>query len=348
MPHVNLALLGFGNVGQALARLLMKKQDELLARYSLSFSVTGIATGSHGMAVNLDGIDLERALMLMESGESLLPISMHVGDLSDTMDFIRSCGADVLFENTPVNYVNGQPALDHLRLALEMGMHAITANKGPVVHGYRQLSALAQGQGVKFFFESTVMDGAPIFSLFRSALPGAHLSAFRGVLNSTTNLILSRMESGESFEEAVAYAQQIGIAETDPSGDIDGWDAAIKVALLASVLMGVPVKPQDVEREGIRSITPADVEAARQQNKRWKLICSATRTGDGVEARVAPEMIDAASPLYNVDGTTSVVQFVTDVLGLLTIIESDPGPHTTAYGLFADFLNAVHVENDPA
>jgi homoserine dehydrogenase len=175
-------------------------------------------------------------------------------------------------------------------------------------------------------------------------LPATNLRALRGVLNSTTNLILTRMEGGESFEQAVAYAQKIGIAETDPRGDIDGWDAAIKVSALVTVLMGVDFKPAQVERQGIRGITSAEIERARGQGKRWKLVCTAERDGQGVKARVAPEMVGVDSPLYGVDGTTSIVQFKTDVLGLLSIIESDPGPHTTAYGLLADFLNAVRNE----
>jgi homoserine dehydrogenase len=225
-------------------------------------------------------------------------------------------------------------------------MHAITANKGPVVHAYRPLSDLAREKGRKFYFESTVMDGAPIFSLYRETLPAARLSTFRGILNSTTNLILARMESGESFDEAVAYAQNIGIAETDPSGDIDGWDAAVKVAALVTVLMEVPFKPQQVDRQGIRGITPQDIESARKEGKRWKLVCSATRHQSGIEAKVAPEMVPADSLLFGVNGTTSIVQFVTDVLGVLSVIETDPGPHTTAYGLFADFINAVKSDHD--
>jgi homoserine dehydrogenase len=185
------------------------------------------------------------------------------------------------------------------------------------------------------------MDGAPIFSLFREALPAARLLGFRGVLNSTTNLILTLMEKGESFDSAVAYAQKIGIAETDPSGDIDGWDAAVKVAALATVLMDTPLKPQQVDRQGIRGITTAEIAQARAAGKRWKLVCSARRTPEGILGRVAPEMVEVASPLYGVEGTTSVVQFESDVLGQLSVVESDPGPHTTAYGLLADFLNAV-------
>ncbi len=340
MPHYKLAFLGFGNVGQALARLLLRKQETIQSQFGITFNVTGIATGRHGTAIDPGGISLERALGHMDGLHSLNELSASPAP-KDALDFIRHCGADVLFENTPVNYESGQPAVDHLRLAIEQGMHAITANKGPVVHALRDLTELAREKGRKFYFESTVMDGAPIFSLFRETLPAAHLRSFRGVLNSTTNLILTRMEGREAFDQAVAYAQSIGIAETDPSGDIDGWDAAVKVAALITVLMGVPFKPSEVERQGIREITLQDIEQARLQGKRWKLVCSAERQGKDVRGRVAPEMVGMDSPLFGVDGTTSIIQFESDVLGLLSVIEADPGPHTTAYGLLADFLNAV-------
>jgi homoserine dehydrogenase len=340
MPDYKLALLGFGNVGQAFARLLLKKQGEINDSYGITFSISGITTREHGTAIDPGGIDLGRALQLTQEGKSLNPLNA-VSQAADALDFIRRCGASVLFENSPVDYASGQPAIDHLRTALECGMHAITANKGPVVHAYRLLTDLATSKGLKFYFESTVMDGAPIFSLFRETLPAARLLGFRGILNSTTNLILSRMEAGESFDQAVAYAQSIGIAETDPSGDIDGWDAAIKISALATVLMDIPTKPAQVERTGIRGITPDDLQRARAAGKRWKLVCSAKRGGDSLRARVTPEMVAPDSPLYGVDGTTSIVQFETDVLGLLSVIETDPGPQTTAYGLFADFINAV-------
>jgi len=340
MAHYKLALLGFGNVGQALVNLLLDKQDELESVYDLTFSITGIATGSHGAALDPGGIDIAQALTLIQDGKSLDGISID-GQPSDARDFIRRCAADVLFENTPVNYDSGQPAIDHLEFALQLGMHAITANKGPVVHAYQQLSELAAAVDRKFYFESTVMDGAPIFSLFRGALPGAQLCAFKGILSSTTNLMLTRMEGGVDFDQAVAYAQEIGIAETDPSGDVDGWDAAIKVAALVTVLMGVPLKPIEVERTGIGKLTTQDIQSARDQGLRWKLVCSAVRDGDSVQAAVEPQMVPANSPLFLVDGTTSIVQFETDVLGSLSVLETDPGPHTTAYGLLADFLNAV-------
>jgi homoserine dehydrogenase len=340
MSHQRLALMGFGNVGQAFLRLLQQKSDVLHNEYGLTFTITGIATSRHGMAIDHRGIDSQEALSLISNGASLSLLSPQPSP-TDPFDFIRTCGADVFFENTPVSYLTGEPALGYLRVALQMGMHAITANKGPVVHGYQQLVELAKAHGRKFFFESAVMDGAPIFSLFRETLPAVNLRAFSGILNSTTNLILTRMEGGDTFDAAVAYAQAIGLAETDPSGDIDGWDAAVKVAALVTVLMGVPLKPADVDRTGIRGLAAEDILAARLEGKRWKLVCTARREAGKVIAQVKPDLVGIDSPLYGVSGTSSIVTFETDTLPQLSIVEGNPGPETTAYGLLADFINAT-------
>jgi homoserine dehydrogenase len=339
MFHYRLVLLGFGNVGRALALLLKKKETELQQRFGITFSVTGISTWNHGAAIDPDGLDYVKAVELVKTGKPLAALSKIL--VQDNFHLLKACGADVCFENTPVNHETGQPAIDHLHLALDLGMHAITANKGPVVHAYRELSNLAKANNKKFFFESTVMDGAPIFSLFRSALPAANLLGFRGILNSTTNLILDRMDVGESFEDAVKFAQSAGLAETDPSADVDGWDAAIKVAALVTVLMEVPFTPGQVERTGIRHISPEMIAEAKVQGKRWKLVCSAEKHANLVQGRVAPELVDASSPLYGVEASSSIVEFHTDTLASLSIIEGNPGPETTAYGLLSDFINAV-------
>ena len=333
-------MVGFGNVGRALGRLLIRKAGLLRQQYDATCTVTGIATLRHGMAINPAGIDLGRALSLVESGASLVELSSQPAPAS-LLEFIRLCPADILFENSPVNHHSGQPAVDHLKAALESGMHAITANKGPVVHAFDELNGLAASRGRRFMFESTVMDGAPIFSLFRGPLPAADLLGFQGILNSCTNLLIGLMEEGMTFDQAVEYARSIGITETDPSADIDGWDAAIKVAALVTVLMGAPLKPDQVDRTGIRAISPGLIAEARQAGERWKLVCSARRTPGGVVGRVAPERIPAGSPLYSVNGTSSFVQFELDVLPGLGILEGNPGPETTAYGLLADMINVI-------
>ncbi len=348
MPHLSLVLIGFGNVGKALARLLLRKQEDLKAQYGITFQVTGIATSRHGTSLDPNGIDLQRALARIETGQPLATLSSFGAPASMT-DFICACShaagknadLEVLFENTPVNHLTGQPAIDHLRAALECGMHAVTANKGPVVHGFAQLNELALQKQRRFMYESAVMDGAPIFSLFRGPLPCAELRGFHGILNSCTNYILGLMENGESFEQAVSSAQAIGIAETDPSADIDGWDAAIKVSALSTALMGIPLKPQEVTREGISAITPQMLSEAQQAGERWKLVCTCRRLEDGLQAAVAPRRVPPGSPLYSINGTSSYVQFELDVLPGLGIVESNPGPETTAYGLLADMINIV-------
>jgi homoserine dehydrogenase len=341
MPHLNLCLVGFGNVGRALVRLLDKKRQVLADKYQITYRITGIATNRHGMAIDPEGLDIQKALELVEARQSLAVLS-KMPQPADMFAFIRACPADVMFENSPVNHHTGQPAADHLRTALECGMHAITANKGPVVFAFEALNTAAQKHGRRFMYESTVMDGAPIFSLFRGPLPAAELKGFRGILNSCTNLLLERMEQGETLEQAVVYGQSIGITETDPSADIDGWDASIKVAALCTVLMGQPLVPQQVDRTGIRGITPAMLAEARQAGERWKLVCSVERQVDGsLKTKVAPERIAPGSPLFGISGTSSYVQFEMDMLPGLGIVESNPGPETTAYGLLADMINAV-------
>ena len=345
--HYNLAFIGFGNVARALARLLQRKRDLLQSRHDITYSVTGIATGSHGVAVNPNGLDITKALELVESKQSISALSTF--QMEDALAVIRHSNANVMFENSPVNTQTGQPALDHIRTALNLGMHAITANKGPVVHGYRELTELAESKGKKFRFESAVLGGAPIFSVFREAFPLAELSSFQGLLNATTNIILSRMENGESYEDAVKYCQSIGVAETDPTNDVDGWDAAIKVAALVTVLMDTPLTPKQVNPTGIRGITPEMIARAKAAGKRYKLVCSAEKDGDKVIASVVPQLVDASSPLYAMMNSSTGVTLRTDVILDYSITLSEKpgmqgGPVETAYGLFADFVNVAIIQ----
>lgn len=335
-----LILLGFGNVGTALAELITAKRSEVRESYGLDLQVVAIATGSHGIAYDPDGLDLERAVKLRRQGGNLSELSRQ-GPPESVEALLEIASAEAVLESVPVDYEGGRPALDYLRLALSQGMHAITANKGPVVHGYRELSEIAQGYGRRFLFESTVLDGTPIFSTWRECLPGARLESFRGVLNSTTNFLLGAMEGGMTFETAVAEAQSIGVAETNPAGDIDGWDAAVKVAAVVTVLMDTPLGIAEVEREGIRDVGADQVKEAAENGQRWKLICRGWRENEGVRGSVRPEKVGPADPLYHVNGTSSMITFSSDVLGDLTIMGGNPGPATTAYGMFADLLNAM-------
>jgi homoserine dehydrogenase len=346
MSHYRLSFIGFGNVARALVRLLDRKRDLLKDKYNVTYSITGVATGRHGFAVNPDGLDAAKALELVESGKSITPLSTF--QVNDSISVIQNSQADVMFENSPVNTQTGQPALDHIRLALNLGQHAITANKGPVVHGYRELTKLAKAKGRSFRFESTVLGGAPVFSVFRETFPLAELASIRGIFNATTNIILSRMESGESYDDAVKYCQSIGVAETDPTNDVDGWDAAIKVAALITVLMDTPFTPQQVNPTGIRGITPEMIAQAKAEGKRYKLVCSAEKVGDTVNASVAPQLVDSSSPLYGMMGSSTGLTLRTDVILDYSITLSEKpgmqgGPVETAYGLFADFASLASV-----
>ena len=259
--------------------------------------------------------------------------------------WLAAARADVLFEATSLNVNDGQPAITHIRAALDHGAHAITANKGPIVHAYRELRDMAQARGKKFLFESTVMDGVPIFSLFEQ-MPAIHLQGFHGILNSTTNVILSEMETGLSFDEALKKAQSLGIAETDATHDIDGWDAAVKTAALITVLMDVPIRLEEISREGIRDLTSQALRNAKRDGWPFKLVCRAKRVGDRVEASVAPEKVLASSPMGKITGTSSYIYFETDIFPGLAVTEENPGLYATAYGMLADLVRATQRHRD--
>jgi homoserine dehydrogenase len=254
--------------------------------------------------------------------------------------WLAAARADVLFEATSLNVETGQPAIEHIRAALHHGAHAITANKGPIVHAYRELRALAAAHKKKFLFESTVMDGVPIFSLF-DQMPTIRLQGFHGILNSTTNVILSEMESGLSFDEALKKAQSLGIAETDATHDINGWDAAVKTAALITVLMDMPIRLEEIAREGIRDLTPQALRNARRDGWPFKLVCRAKRVGDRVEASVAPEKVLGSSPMGKISGGSSYIYFETDIFPGLASTEENPGLYATAFGMLADFVRAT-------
>jgi homoserine dehydrogenase len=338
MKHYNLCFLGFGNVGRALARLLVAKAGELREQYGIEFRITGVASRRLGWLANGEGF--ETALL------ANAPLAEHSSPADNIGNWLAVTRPDAVFETTSLNPDNGQPAIDYLRAVLASGAHAITANKGVLVHGYRELADLAQAQGSRFLFEATVLDSAPVFSLFREALPAVRLRGFSGVFSSTTNVIIETMEAGRSFEEGLKTAQELGVTETDPSHDIDGWDSTVKVCALASVLMNKPLKPEEVNREGIRALRPAQVQAARAEGRPYKLVARAKLTEDGkgggkLVTTVRPEQIAVGDPLGNVRGTSLAIHFELDMMPGLTITSHRPNLQSTAYGLLADFINAV-------
>lgn len=345
--NFNLCFLGFGNVNRTLVRLLEDRSAELRDRYAITFRITGIASRRLGWVADPSGLDPKTQSFDLK-GRDFSPAERRTDSgtalAAQVHSWLSAAQADILFEATSLNVETGQPAVDHIRAALEHGAHAITANKGPIVHAYRELRDLAAGKGKRFLFESTVMDGVPIFSLF-DQLPAIHLQGFHGILNSTTNVILSQMEQALSFDEALKKAQELGVAETDATHDIDGWDAAVKTAALITVLMDVPIRIEQIHREGIRDLTPQAIRTARRDGWAYKLVCRARRTANGVEASVAPEKVLSTQPMAKISGTSSYIYFETDIFPGLAIIEENPGLFATAYGMLADFIRAVGVIN---
>ena len=317
--------------------MLIAKETEMRRRYDVRWRLTGVATRRAGWVADPDGLN---PIALLNghwpAPRSTSPVCQNVAD------WLQQAHADVFFETSSLEPHSGQPAIAHIEAALKHGAHAISANKGPVVHAYRQLLDLARTHGRKFLCESTVMDGVPIFSMFPSGLPATELRGFSGVLNSTTNVVLTEIEKGLSFDEAVRRAQALGIAETDPSNDLDGWDAAVKVVAIATVLMGVSVALDQVQRPGIRELSEEKIRSARSAGMRYKLVCRAERRGAGVDCTVRPDLLLASDPLANLEGTSSAIRFDLDVFGL-SLVEHNPGIEATAYGLLADFLRSVRT-----
>jgi homoserine dehydrogenase len=341
MRQYRICFAGWGHVARALARLLQAKRADLRAHYGIEWTLCGVSTRRLGWLADPGGLDLEQLLADSPATAGSLTSGAARG-AGNVREWLAAAQADVLFELTPVNTETGQPAIEHLRAALECGAHAITANKGAVVHGYADLAELARQKGRRFLFEATVLGGTPVFSLFREALPAIRVHAFRGLLNSTTSMILSEIEQGRSYAEGLTRAQEMGVTEADPTNDVDGFDAALKAAALATVLMNTPLKPKDIERVGIRDIDTGAVRAAHAAGRRVRLVARVDRSLLGrVVASVGPEELAEDDPLNSGSPTSNVLYFDLESLHGLTIASHRQGPDTTAYGLFADFLAAA-------
>lgn len=315
---MNLALIGYGNVGRAFARLLYAK------RAAFPFKIVAIHTARHGTAYGLRGTPPEP------------PFGPAAASVEEFLDRAR---AEVAIELTTLNPATGEPASSHIRAAFSRGMHVITANKGPIAHAFSALRDEAARAFVQFRYESTVMDGAPVFNMVRNNLPGVRVLGFSGALNSTSKLVIDAMRRGLSFEEGVREAQRMGVAEADASYDTDGWDSAAKGAALANVLMDARITPLDVERRGIGRLTPERVQELAANRKRPVLITRGKLSAGQVKVRVRAEVLDEADPLATVQGTSNIVLFHTDLMGTVGTVSIEPGVQQTAYGVFSDLID---------
>jgi homoserine dehydrogenase len=337
--QINFAFIGFGHVGRAFARFLIGRRKWFLKELNLEWKITGVATKSHGTCIDPNGLPIKEILGAWKSHSRLDPY--HNGPACDSRsDFIRQCGADVLFEMSVLD-LSGEPAATHIREALVAGLHVITTNKGAVATHFRRLSKLARQRGVRFLYEGTVMDGAPVFNLIRQTLPATRIRSLRGIFNSTTNYILTQMEQGTSFEAALNYAKNAGLTEADPSLDLEGWDSAAKLSVLIQALMGGSVKPEDIQRSGISEETGKIVRAAVRRDRRLRLVARAYRQGGRVIGKVELQELEIFDPLAAIRGLSNILILNTDTMRELAIVENNPSVDQTAFALFSDLISIL-------
>jgi homoserine dehydrogenase len=320
---LKVAIIGWGGVARRLASILVDSASGLCKDAAHRFEISGILRRSGAVCGVVD------------------PVAPVFGAPMPVAEFLETCHADILVELSPLNPHSGEPSITHIRSALDRGMHVVTANKGPVAHAWRDLTAAAQASGVRFLHESAVMDGAPIFNLFRHNLPGVNLFGFTGVLNSTTTLVIEAMERGETFEEGIACARALGIAEENHTYDTAGWDAAAKTAALANVLMDAGVTPASVDREGIQGFSPARIRQLSTEGKTVRLVSRAETTPQGLRLSVRPEILDRSDLLASVSGTSNLLLFHTDRMGTIGTVSISPTVEQTAYGVYVDLLDLV-------
>lgn len=331
---MRILLLGFGHVGRKLASLLSNERPLHPRIQQLEAAVIGIVTHQHGSLYDPRGICLQEALEQYHSHGGF-PHSAT----GSTLDAVESVDYDVLVELTTLSIEQGgEPALSHLRSALRRSKHVVCANKGPLAFAYQELRGMARTFGCQLLFESTVMDGAPVFSLARGGLRGCTVKSLSGVLNSTTTYVLSQMERGFSLASAVEHAQQEGFAERQPLHDLEGWDAAAKICVLWNVLADASITPHDVDRSGITHLTPAMAQEAAARSRPLRLVARAWAEAGRPHAVVRPEEIPLSDPLSAVSGTGAALRVETDCMNPIIIFQEHPNVLDTAYGVLNDLV----------
>lgn len=337
MNRHDIALIGFGGVNRALAQILHDREDELAAELGFALRVVAITDLRLGSLMQADGIDLGAVFAMTPDqtfagwrGGAAIPQNDYV---------IRNTTADIVIEATFTNPLDGEPAVSHVRAALESGKSVATTNKGPVALAGAELNRIAAANGVSFEYEGSVVSGTPILRFARENLKGLRVNGVQGILNGTSNYVLGQMESGMSLGAAVAEAQTLGYAEADPAADIEGSDVQLKVVILANEVLGAQITTADVERRGISEVSAADIIDAAARGNRWKLIGSASRDAEGnITAKVEPVALPSNHPLASVTGPTNAVSFDTDLLGTVTVSGPGAGRIETAYALLSDII----------
>ena len=342
--ELKIGLVGCGTVGQGLLEILDRKRDYLKDAYGFEPRIVAIADKLKGSILVPEGLDIRKLLALLARGKRVDEYFREgaTAETLDPLDMIEKCEADVIAELTYTDIKTGEPATGYIKKALRTGKHVVTSNKGPAALYYGDLSKLAKQNNLYFRIEGTVMSGTPVFSLCENGLAGNEIREIKGILNGTTNFILSKMElEGMEYAEALALAQNLGYAEADPTADVEGYDAVAKIVILSNVLLGGELTPADVKREGITALNRGMIMTAKEQGFRYKLIAQTRKAGAKIEAGVSPQKLPLTDPLAGVMGAQNALTFDTDLMGKVTIQGAGAGKIETGYSILADIL-AIH------
>jgi homoserine dehydrogenase len=345
MQTIRLALVGFGNVGQGFVKILYDKGNDYAKKFGLRFVIVAVTDLMYGSAFNPEGLDLSTLLKIGSEHGNLSQLPAQ-GNHWDALTMIAQSNADVIVEVSYTNFETGEPAITHIRAAIENQKHVITSNKGPIALKYQELTEFAHTRKVKIGVEGTVMSGTPALNLGTKLLAGTEIRRIEGILNGTTNFILTKMGSGASYNAALAEAQERGYAEADPTGDVEGFDTAGKLVILSSMIMSTPLDIKQIDRVGITGITEADIEQAKLNGYKWKLIGRLEKIKQGVRASVKPICLPPSHPLANVDDVTNAITFNTDLLGDVSIIGPGAGRLETGYAVICDLLGIYGGGNE--
>jgi homoserine dehydrogenase len=328
---MRIILCGFGVVGQSFAKLLESRSEDLYARYGLKPRIVGVFD-RNGSAIDASGLDINRLIDVKKKSNSVKEYSETKNDTSG-IEMINDLEAEVLIETTQSNYKDAEPGMAHIVNAMKCGMHVISVNKGPLALAFPSLMELADYNHVLFRFSGTVGGGTPILDFAKNSLRGERIVSFDGILNGTTNYILTNMADGMSFNDALNDAKQKGYVEADESLDLDGLDAAAKLVILANWIMGMKVTMPDIKRIGIREIASSDIKRATEKNCAIKLIANCNK-----ELKVEPKEIAIDDPLC-VSGTLNAISFTSEHSGTQTIIGRGAGGIETASSILRDLID---------
>lgn len=338
-----IGLIGCGTVGQGFLQILLEKNEYLRNKLDFEPKVVAICDKLKGSLLVPEGINLKKLLQILSQGKKIKEYAAgkaNEAEGKDPLEVIEKCDADIIAELTYTDIKTAEPATSYIKKALRTGKHVVTSNKGPAALYYRELKKLAQKNSLFFRIEGTVMSGTPVFSLLENGFAGNEIKEIRGILNGTTNFILSKMEEDNmDYKEALRLAQKLGYAEANPRADVEGYDALAKIVILSNVFLEGNIKPSEAKRKGITSLSKKQIQAAKRRGYRYKLIASTKKENGKITASVSPQKLPLSDPLAAVMGANNALSFDLDLLGKVTIQGPGAGKTETGYSILADMLS---------